>query len=71
MTRRNDAIIGLVWLTVVVVLGGALAAGAVKVASDFTATNVYRWVMATMFLGGAVAWFTVNQRETLRRYFKR
>ena len=71
VTRRNDAIISLVWLVVVVVLGIALIAGAVKVATDFSATFVYRWIMAAMFLGGSVAWLTSYYRETLRRYFKR
>lgn len=71
MSRRADTIIGLVWLAVVTVLGVALVAGAVKVATDFTATNAYRWIMALFFLGGSLAWLTVYYRDTLRRFFKR
>jgi len=71
MARRTDAIISLAWLVAVVVLGVALVAGALQVASNFTATNAYRWVMALLFLGGSMAWLTVYYRDTLRRFFRR
>lgn len=70
MTRRTQ-VVGVAWSIAVVAIVIGLLAGAVRVASDFTSVNAFRWVMAAFFLGGPMAWFGISFRDELRSFFGR
>ena len=67
----HDRAVGAVWSVGVIVLVGALIAGAVQVFGDFSSERGYSWVMALFFLGGSLAWLTAYHQDALRRFFKR
>ncbi len=67
----HDRAVGAVWSVGVIVLVGALIAGAVQVFGDFSSERAYSWVMALFFLGGSLAWLTAYHQDALRRFFKR
>lgn len=66
-----DRALGIIWSIGLIVLVGALIAGAVQVIGEPTAEMGFRWVMALFFLGGSLAWLTQYHRDALRRFFKR
>lgn len=71
MTTRHDRVIGFVWLAIIAVFLVAIIAGLFQVVGNMTASMVYRWAMALLFLGSSLAWFTAYKQASLRRFFKR
>ena len=67
----HDRAVGVIWSIGIIVLVGALVAGAVQVLGNLSSEMAFRWVMALFFLGGSLAWLTAYHQDALRRFFKR
>jgi hypothetical protein len=71
MATGSSKAIAVLWLLLAVLCVFTIVGGGVVVATDPTAQNAFRWVMAMFFIGGVTAYMWPHARPTIRTFFKR
>ena len=71
MSKGSDAFAGVVWLAIAALFAVAVVGGGVRLITDPTGQNLFRWIMALLFIGAPLGWLWPRNGAAIRRFFKR